>query len=74
MRDLVTNAIMKAIVEYGVSLSALLEHCLRSDTSTERERDPDEYERGLVATLVEVVCDRSLVVSLRIVTKALRSL
>ena len=73
MRDLVTNAIMKAIVEYGVALSAL-EHCLTSDTSTERERDPDEYERGLVATLVEVVCDRSLVVSLRIVTKALRSL
>ena len=55
---------MKAIVEYGVALSALLEHCLRSDTSTERERDPDEYERGLVATLVEVVCDRSLVVAL----------
>jgi hypothetical protein len=41
----------------------VLEHCLTADTSAEHDRDPDEYKRGLIATLVEVVRDRILVVS-----------
>ena len=41
----------------------VLEHALTADTSAECDRDPDEYKRGLVATLVEVVRERILVVS-----------
>ena len=41
----------------------MLEHALTEDTSAEHDRDPDEYKRGLVATLVEVIRDRILVVS-----------
>ena len=41
----------------------MLEHCLTADTSAEHDSDPDEYKRGLIATLVEVVRDRILVVS-----------
>ena len=53
----------KAVLAVLSNGCGVLEHCLTADTSAEHDRDPDEYKRGLIATLVEVVRDRILVVS-----------
>ena len=53
----------KAVLSVLNNGCGVLEHALTADTSAEHDRDSDEYKRGLIATLVEVVRDRILVVS-----------